>query len=227
LKNILLKIAAWGLVPVVPLLITGGVIAFAVNFQPLYEYGFQQYEVGQTTGLADVELSKAASGLIGYFNSDEELIDVTVEKDGRPFRLFNDREIIHMKDVKALIRLDYTVFLVSLVYATAVAGIMLLRREPRRLAAPLFWGGVLALVIVLTRAALAISDFSAFWVNFHLISFVNDFWLLDPRTDYLIMLFPEGFWRDAMIFVDAIILTLTITVTVIGWRNLRIPEKTR
>jgi integral membrane protein (TIGR01906 family) len=225
--KLLLKCLSWGLVPVVPLLITGGVIAFAVNFQPLYEYGFNRYDVGQTTGLADAELSKAASGLIDYFNSDEELIDVTVEKDGRPFRLFNDREITHLKDVKALIRLDYTVFLVSLVYAAVIAGIMLYRRKPRRLAAPLFWGGVLALVIVLARAALAIADFSTFWVNFHLISFVNDFWLLDPRTDYLIMLFPEGFWRDAMIFVDAIILTLTITVTVIGWRNLRIPDRTR
>jgi len=38
-----------------------------------------------------------------------------------------------------------------------------------------------------------------FW-QFHLISFANELWMLDPATDYLIMLFPQGFWYDATIF---------------------------
>ena len=68
---------------------------------------------------------------------------------------------------------------------------------------------------------MAIADFEAFFTRFHLLSFANDFWLLDPATDYLIMLFPGGFWQDAMIFVDSIILSLTIAVMVVGWRNLK------
>ncbi|AKG52721.1 integral membrane protein [Dehalogenimonas sp. WBC-2] len=215
------KTAAWGLVLVMPLIITSAVIAFAVNFQPLYEYGFHRYEVGTTTGLADAELSKAARGLIGYFNSGEEYIDLTVEKDGQPFTLFNQREVLHLYDVKGLVRLDYGVFAFTFIYTALVSGIILYRRQPRHLAAPLFWGGAFTLAIVISRAILAIADFDAFFTQFHLLSFANDLWLLDPRTDYLIMLFPGGFWEDAMIFVDSIILSLTIGVTALGWRNLK------
>jgi len=34
----------------------------------------------------------------------------------------------------------------------------------------------------------------------YLLSFSNEFWQLDPTRDYLIMLFPGGFWYDATIF---------------------------
>lgn len=218
------RAALWGLVLVLPLLITSAVIAFAVNFQPLYEYGFDRYDVETTTGLDDVELSKAARGLINYFNSGDEFIDIVVEKDGQPFTLFNEREVAHLYDVKGLIRLDYGVLALSFIYTAVVAAAMLARREPRRLAAPLFWGGVFTLAIVFARAAMAIADFDAFFTQFHLLSFANDFWLLDPRTDYLIMMFPGDFWVDAMIFVDTIIVTLTLALTFIGWRNLKREE---
>jgi integral membrane protein (TIGR01906 family) len=38
-----------------------------------------------------------------------------------------------------------------------------------------------------------------FW-QFHVISFANEFWLLDPTTDYLKMLFPQGFFYDTVLF---------------------------
>ena len=38
-----------------------------------------------------------------------------------------------------------------------------------------------------------------FW-QFHIISFTNELWQLDPSTDYLIMLFPRDFWYDAAVF---------------------------
>jgi uncharacterized membrane protein len=37
-------------------------------------------------------------------------------------------------------------------------------------------------------------------LQFHLLSFSNQFWQLNPAKDYLIMLFPGGFWSDAALF---------------------------
>ena len=218
--KLLLKMARWSLVPIVPLLIISGLIAFAFNFQPLYEYGFHRYDVGATTGLADSELSKAAEGLINYFNSDEEFIRVTVQKNGDTIQLFNDREIAHLYDVKGLIKLDYGVFVISLLYTAVVSGIMRYRRQLRHLAAPMFWGGTLTLAVLIVVSATAASNFDAFFTRFHQFSFANDFWLLDPTKDYLIMLFPGGFWQDASIFIASLIGTASIVVTLIGWRNL-------
>ena len=51
-------------------------------------------------------------------------------------------------------------------------------------------------------AAAAIAFPWLFWI-FHLVSFSNDLWLLDPRTDYLLIMFPLGFWFDATMRVAA------------------------
>ena len=46
----------------------------------------------------------------------------------------------------------------------------------------------------------ALFNFDQLFLQFHLLSFTNEFWQLDPAKDYLIMLFPGGFWYDAALF---------------------------
>ncbi len=58
-------------------------------------------------------------------------------------------------------------------------------------------GGASTLVLLVALGVLALSDFGDAFVQFHLLAFDNDLWILDPSRDYLIMLFPEGFWFDA------------------------------
>ena len=47
----------------------------------------------------------------------------------------------------------------------------------------------------------ALLGFDRLFRQFHVLSFANDFWMLDPSRDYLIMLFPGGFWFDVTLFV--------------------------
>ena len=178
-------------------------IGMAVNSLWLYEYGFEKYNVSQATGLAEAELEKAARGLIGYFNSDEEYISLTVIKDGQSFELFNQREVIHLEDVKGLIWLDYWVLLGTLIYVLGYAGVTLFWRKHRyrrRLAWGLVGGGSVTLVLMLALGLGTLLGFDKLFLQFHLISFTNMFWQLDPTRDYLIMLFPQGFWYDATLF---------------------------
>jgi len=186
-----------------PILLLTASLGWAANSHWLYNYGFEKYDVGQTTGLADSELEKAASGLISYFNSGEEYISLTVIKDGEPFELFNQREVIHLKDVKGLIWLDYWVLLGTLVYVLAYAGVCLFwrkRRYWRRLAWGAVGGGGLTLALMLALGLGALFGFDRLFWQFHLISFTNELWQLDPTKDYLIMLFPQGFFYDATTF---------------------------
>jgi len=44
------------------------------------------------------------------------------------------------------------------------------------------------------------AGFDRLFLQFHVISFSNELWVLDPARDYLIMLFPQGFWYDATLF---------------------------
>jgi integral membrane protein (TIGR01906 family) len=153
--------------------------------------------------LGKAELEKAASGLISYFNSDEEYIKLTVIKDDEPFVIFNQREVTHLKDVKGLVRLDYRVLLGTLIYVLGYATVSLWWRRKRywrRLAWGVVGGSGITLVLMLALGLGALFDFNQVFLQFHLISFANELWQLDPTRDYLIMLFPQGFWFDATVF---------------------------
>ena len=73
-------------------------------------------------------------------------------------------------------------------------------------------GGVILLILDFSWVTLGLMlllglstmlNFDQLFLQFHLLSFTNDFWLLDPSRDYLIMLFPGGFWYDAMLCIAA------------------------
>ena len=201
-----------------PLLLLLASISVAANLQWLYERGFEKYDISATTGLAPEELEKVAAGLIDYWNSDDDLITLTATKDGRPFQVFNEREVAHLRDVKALFRLGYRVLAGTFAYALAFAAAALFWwRDGRRLGWGLLGGGALTLILMLALGLLVLFDFEGFFLQFHLLSFANDFWLLDPSRDYLIMLFPEGFWYDVTVYCAIATATGAVVLGGIGW----------
>lgn len=186
-----------------PILLLTASIGWAMNSHWFYKYGFKKYDVGQTTGLAEVELEKTATGLISYFNSGDEYISLTVIKDGEPFELFTPNEITHLRDVKGLIRLDYWVLLGTLIYTLSYAGVSLFWRRGRywrRLAWGVIIGSGITLALMLAIGLGALLNFDQLFWQFHLISFNNELWQLDPSRDYLIMLITPGFQHDAALF---------------------------
>ena len=201
--KILVIAAKWIFMLCLPILLLTASTGWAVNSQWLYKYGFEKYNVSQTTGIAEVELEKAATGLISYFNWGDEHISLTVIKDGEPFELFNQREVVHLRDVKGLIRLDYWVLLGTLIYTLSYAGVSLFWRRKRhwqRLTWGIISGSGITLALMLAIGLGILLNFDELFYQFHLLSFTNEFWQLDPTRDYLIMLFPGDFWYDAAIF---------------------------
>ena len=62
----------------------------------------------------------------------------------------------------------------------------------------------------------ATSNFDSLFVKFHELIFANDFWQLDPRTDYLVRIFPDGFWLDATVWVAVRTITGAVALAVGG-----------
>lgn len=68
-------------------------------------------------------------------------------------------------------------------------------------------GAVFAVALVLI--GIISTDFTKYFIVFHKIFFNNDLWVLDPRTDMLINIVPEGFFFDtaariAMVFAGIV-----------------------
>jgi integral membrane protein (TIGR01906 family) len=211
-----------------PFLLITASLGWAVNSLWLYQYGFEKYQVGMTTGLDESALKSVATGLIRYFNSGEEYISLTVIKNSQPFALFNEREITHLKDVKGLIRLDYWVLLGTLVYAiTYAVGSFFWNRHRywHHLAWAVVSGSSLTLALMLALGLWALVGFDQLFLQFHLLSFANEFWQLDPTRDYLIMLFPESFFYDATLICAGAAAAGAIILGGLGGGYLRLSQR--
>ena len=217
-------IARWLFILCLPVVLITASILLAANSRVLYNYGFDKYDISQTTGLADSELDKVARGLIQYFGSDQESISLVVEREGEPFELFNAREVLHLEDVKGLFSLDYMVLLGTLGYALSYIGVsFILGRQGfgRRLSRAVIAGGVLTLFLMLVAGLATFFNFDDFFYRFHVFSFANDFWLLDPATDFLVMLFPQGFWYDTTVAVALATAAAALVLSGSAWLYLR------
>jgi len=214
--------AKWLFILCLPVLLLTASLGWAANSLWLYKYGFQKYNVSQTLAdfglkLTDSELENIYAGLISYYNSPDEYISITVVQDGKPFNLFTPEETIHFRDVKGLIRLDYWVWLGTLVYALAYAGICLFwrkRRYWRQLAWGLVSGGSLTLALLLLVFGLGmLLSFDQLLYRFHLVFFTNLYW---SAEGYMLLLFPENLLRDMALFCAAIIIGLAIILGGVG-----------
>jgi integral membrane protein (TIGR01906 family) len=127
-----------------------------------------------------------------------------------------------MKDVKKLVRSVYVLAIASAMYLLAMTLIGFARQRgqfTQLLANRLAMGGGLTLSLLILFGAVAAFGFDSLFIKFHELSFANDFWQLDPRTDYLVRIFPDNFWFDATLWVAvrAIIGALLILVAAISY----------
>ncbi len=200
----ILKGAAAGLfVLALPVFFGTTSLRWLVSDSGWYRAGFDRYGVSARTGIPPGELSRAAEEISSYLLLQRGGVDdITVVQRGRPGPLFNDRENRHMKDVQELLGRFYTLQIASGAYLLLFLGAgrrwfgndyrSAVGRGLRR-------GGALTLALFAAFGALSLFDFDQLFLRFHLVSFDNDLWMLDPTKDNLIMMFPQGFWYESAI----------------------------
>ncbi|MFA5439256.1 TIGR01906 family membrane protein [Dehalococcoides sp.] len=204
----------------IPLIILTLTLSILINCQWLYEKGFEKYEISQKTGFTPVQLETAASTLISYFNNGEEYIDLQLEKDGVDVTVFKEREILHLKDVKGLILLNYLALGICLLLGGGFFLYLYLKKQAGRVKEAgivLIQGGMFSLLLLGGIGLIAMLDFQTFFTRLHLLGFSNDFWLLDPAKDYLVMFFPRGFWEDSTLVLGISIGVLAVSLMAGGW----------
>ncbi len=190
-----------------PLLLISSNVRLIINSSALYEWDFNRYEIESRTGLSREELRSAASQIRTYFNNDEELLDVRVRFAEDPVPLFREREILHMRDVKDLVRGVFSVQLWALLYVLGFVAAGLLARRTSflpLLRRTVIYSGIGSVVFVVGLGLAALINFDAVFTRFHLISFANNLWMLDPYSDYLLIMFPQGFFLDATLAIAAL-----------------------
>ena len=189
----------------VPLLLITTNVRIVLNSATMYDYGFNKYKIEKYTGIEFEQLQAAGQQIRDYFNNDLEQITINISLHGDYIpNLFNEREILHMYDVKNLVKMVYMVQLYSAILLSAGCVFMLFNSFTNRGILALKYigrGGVFTFSLVIAVSILAIIGFDRLFLFFHLVSFSNDLWVLDPRHDYLIAMFPQGFFFDCTVVI--------------------------
>ena len=77
-------------------------------------------------------------------------------------------------------------------------------------------GSLAVLLSILVLAAAAIVDFDWLFRQFHLVSFTNDLWQLDPVRSRLLQLYPLNFWFTATMVLAVRLITALVLIGVGG-----------
>lgn len=136
--------------------------------------------------------------MMDFLQGDREDLHVVTTMGGQEREFFNEREIAHMIDVQVLFLKAMSIRRVCLALTAALLILMAATKARMKKVLPaslcigtgLFFGLVTALALIIS------TDFTKYFVMFHHIFFSNDLWILDPRTDMLINIVPEGFFMD-------------------------------
>ncbi len=209
---------------VIILLITSFEIAAYSDFD-WYEKEYLKYEVLDDLEMEIEDAMDVTEEMMAYLRGNREDLVVHTIVDSEPREFFNDREKAHMVDVQKLFLggLDLRLGAVA-VFVAALIILVFTKADWKKILPKSFLigaGGFIAAVGSL--AALIATDFNKYFTIFHEIFFDNDLWLLDPRTDLLIRMLPEGFFFDmviriGVIFIISLIILLLISIITL-WKQ--------
>jgi integral membrane protein (TIGR01906 family) len=197
-------------------------LAWGFNSRWLFDYGFQKYNVSQSTGLPDTELAKLGKSWTDYINSGNEFWTVSVTNNGKTFMLFTQDEQIHFRDVKQLIWLDYRILLITLIVVLGYALTLIFWRRGRSwnlLAHDVIWGSGLAVLLIVALGIGSFLDFEQLFLQLHGLIFTNSYW---SAAGYMLLLFPGGFWFDAALICISFMAGLSIILGGLAFTYLKL-----
>lgn len=188
-----------------------------------FEREYAKYGVTETVNMTMEDLLHVTDQMMAYLRGNRAGLQVKATVDGVNRDFFNAREIAHMEDVKGL-------FLGALslrrgcllIMALCLISLFLLKTDWKRIfPKSLCIGTGVFFGVTALLAAVISSDFNKYFIMFHHIFFRNDLWILNPDTDLLINIVPEGFFSDTVRFIGLTFLLLSVTVFGLSFLFLR------
>ncbi len=192
-------------------------VTFSKSF---YINQYKRLSTAETIGIDNDELFRVTWELLDYIKDGRDsLSDIKAEIKGEVRPVFNEREIAHMVDVKALFQFAYRVRACSILAILLLAVVLIAAAGKKALlyfARSFLWTACVLIVLLTVLFILIKSNFTYYWDQFHYLFFDNDLWLLNPETDIMILMVPEPFFNSAVTRVLAYFSLGSIVLTIVS-----------
>ncbi|SHE73243.1 integral membrane protein TIGR01906 [Thermoanaerobacter uzonensis DSM 18761] len=173
-------------------------VAFNGDF---YKEEYKKNNVMSVTGMNIDELMKVTKIMQKYLMDKEETLDVMAKINGSMQRMFNDRELAHMKDVKNLFQMSFLTRNISIIVFILIFTYFLFTKSFYKAFNYLLKGTIFIIIFLLVFVLAVTLNFDNWFTGFHLVFFDNDLWQLNAETDRLIQMFPLEFFQDAVFVI--------------------------
>ena len=161
-----------------------------------FEKEYTKYNVLEKVHMEMDDLLYVTDEMMDYLKGDRDDLVVETIVDGEEREFFNAKEKRHMVDVQGLFLGAMELRKGAIVIIVLLAAALLAKEQGVVLLRMLQWGVGLFIGSMAGLALLVFTNFTKYFTYFHLIFFDNDDWILNPKTDLLINIVPEGFFRD-------------------------------
>lgn len=178
-------------------------LQICMNQENWYYESYVKYGTAKDTLISEKDMTRAIFRLIDYMEGRVDDIQLTVSENGQQVEMYNQQEIEHMVDVRAL----YQAWRAVRDYGTIAAAVLLIisiimlkkgERMHTICRGFIIAAGVFMLVLVALGIWVAV-DFNSFWTEFHHLFFTNDLWLMDYATCRMIRICPLQLFNDIVV----------------------------
>ncbi|WP_427340581.1 TIGR01906 family membrane protein [Caloranaerobacter sp. DY30410] len=178
--------------PITMLLLNLEIATFDINF---FKYKYEEYNIANVTGISEDNLMLITEKLLDYLKGKRENIIIFTEVGGKIEQVFEERELLHLKDVRELFRKGYVTRNLTLLLSV-ISLMYIFYNDKNRLKKILIIISLMQLILMGSLYILIYSDFYKYFTYFHKLLFSNDLWLLNPETDILIQMYPLEFFSS-------------------------------
>ncbi len=201
----------------IPFILITGSITLISQLPAFYAYEFEKLGVFEEIGL-EASPEEVSKMMVDYIKGKTDEFQMTAKVKGVSRNIFNEKEQLHMVDVRNLISLGNMVcwigsLLIVLLY------IMLIKLKQKTALRKAYKLSALVYIFILVgMVIMSISDFNKGFNLFHEVLFTNDLWILNPNKDILLMMMPLNFFMDAFKIALFLSTTVMIMLGVMTWK---------
>ncbi len=213
-----------------PVLLITSIGKWATLNPATYAAGHAKYGVAAAMGVSPEQVKAATEAIVEYLQSAPDSLPGLLIKHGANPGFFSARDMLHFVDVHGVVQVFFQTQLISaLLAAVCFVAVIVLYRECRdeKVASRILWGSGLTVALLVIMALISFTNFDTVFLDFHYIVFDNNNWILDPRVDRLIVMFPPYLFYDMMLQTAVQTLVAALGVAVVAAGHLFVKRRGR